>query len=128
MEPSEKSACDHKNWEVLGSHTVGYGKCFDCDKEIGLDVLFDGLRRRMEAALELVKVASLDVPSSATLIIEAQIGTISRQDQERLLYNLHKDGFKQIVFIESMPGRSKLKFTALKNVEPQEMIGTTHKE
>ena len=40
--------CKHENWQVLGSNLVGCGHCNDCGKEIQLDVLFNGLKGRVE--------------------------------------------------------------------------------
>lgn len=47
---SDKS-CQHERWEVRLGNTVGFGQCFDCDQEIGINVLFNGLRDRMLRAI-----------------------------------------------------------------------------
>lgn len=47
--------CRHENWEVRDDCLIGCGYCLDCDKEIYLSVLFNGLKQRMDEALEKLK-------------------------------------------------------------------------
>lgn len=43
--------CKHENWTVLGSNVIGDGHCKDCGKDVGLDVLFNNLKERMETLI-----------------------------------------------------------------------------
>lgn len=51
-QPPPAPPCPHDHWTVNGYNHIGCGSCQDCKKEIPLALLFDGLRKRMEAALE----------------------------------------------------------------------------
>ena len=46
------SLCKHERWDVQGENTIGHGICLDCKREVCLDVLFRGLKERMERAME----------------------------------------------------------------------------
>ena len=41
--------CDHENWNINGNYT---GLCLDCKKEIPINELFNGLKKRMDMRLE----------------------------------------------------------------------------
>jgi len=62
----ETSPCQHIDWHVSGSCTVGTGWCNDCKKPIGLDELIMGSMLRMKAeekklnaAVELLKSSGI---------------------------------------------------------------------
>lgn len=51
-EPNEVArVCDHENWEVWGTNTIGFGTCLDCHEQVPLDYLFNKLHAKMDAAI-----------------------------------------------------------------------------
>jgi len=45
-------SCAHHHWEIRLTDGVGCGTCLDCEHELSLIHLFNGLRQRLEAAVE----------------------------------------------------------------------------
>ena len=128
MSNKEALSCEHGNWQVVGRNTVGFGECLDCGREIPLPVLFESLRRKMEAALGLVKVTSLDVTADSLIVIEYEKGAIEPGILEGLRVSLIKFGIKRAFFIPTIAGQGGLIFTALRNVESAALIGVRHEE
>ncbi len=46
-----ETKCKHENWEVQGSNCIGDGHCNDCGEDIGLDILFNNLKKRTETLI-----------------------------------------------------------------------------
>lgn len=47
-----EDSCEHIHWCISGSNLVGVGYCYDCKKDITLDILFNNLHEKMEEALK----------------------------------------------------------------------------
>ena len=47
-----KTDCKHKHFSVLCYNRIGYGQCLDCNKEINLNILFNGLITRIETVIQ----------------------------------------------------------------------------
>ncbi len=43
------------NWAIEGDNRIDSGKCFDCNKETRLTILFNNLKAQMEDAIKQVK-------------------------------------------------------------------------
>ncbi len=48
---SQNEACTHRNWQIPGDAPIGCGRCLDCGATVRLNLLFEGLRREMEALI-----------------------------------------------------------------------------
>jgi RNA polymerase-binding transcription factor DksA len=48
-------SCNHEHWDIYDSSTMGFGICYDCNKQIPLSELFRNLKGRMEAALAKIE-------------------------------------------------------------------------
>lgn len=51
VRPKQAGGCGHKNWTIQGDAPVGKGLCTDCQKHICLCVLFENMRKRLQALI-----------------------------------------------------------------------------
>lgn len=51
-EPAKQTECSHDDWMIYHHNNLGNGTCLQCNKEVSLVNLFNGLKVRMEEAIK----------------------------------------------------------------------------
>jgi len=52
MPDTNSKGCPHHRWEIRATDLFGFGHCLDCNQAVPALTLFNGLYKRLEAALE----------------------------------------------------------------------------
>lgn len=68
--------CKHEHWEIFSMTSLGNGQCIDCNEEVSLVTLFNGLKNRMEAAMKNMEWRMQQIASQK--VSEATVGAGSR--------------------------------------------------